>query len=77
MTKGSSKSQSNRLEDLADSPRAFTTVSGVPVRELYTASDLAGFDYDKDLGNPGEYPFTRGIHSEMYRRKLWTMRQLL
>lgn len=58
-----------------DGPTAFTTVSGVPLRELYSLEDLADFDYARDLGNPGEYPFTRGIHPEMYRRRLWTMRQ--
>ena len=54
---------------------AFTTLSDVPVERLYTAADLAGFDYTRDLGDPGEYPFTRGIHRTMYRGKVWTMRQ--
>ncbi|HUY15231.1 MAG TPA: methylmalonyl-CoA mutase family protein [Terriglobia bacterium] len=56
-------------------PREFTTISGVPVERLYTSNDLAGLDYDRDLANPGEYPYTRGIHPTMYREKLWTMRQ--
>src|SRR5271170_5350806 len=55
--------------------RKFTTLSGVPIERLYTQADLAGFDYQRDLGDPGEYPFTRGIHRTMYREKLWTMRQ--
>jgi methylmalonyl-CoA mutase, N-terminal domain len=55
--------------------RAFTTLSDVPVERLYTAADLAGFDYTSELGDPGEYPFTRGIHRTMYRGKAWTMRQ--
>jgi len=55
--------------------RKFTTLSGVPIERLYTQSDLAGFDYHDDLGDPGEYPFTRGIHRTMYLEKLWTMRQ--
>ena len=54
---------------------SFTTVSGVPVERLYTPADLAGFDYHHDLGDPGEYPFTRGIHPTMYRGRVWTMRQ--
>ena len=54
---------------------SFTTVSGVPVERLYTPADLAGFDYHRDLGDPGEYPFTRGIHPTMYRGRVWTMRQ--
>src|SRR6185503_10131786 len=45
------------------------------VEPLYTPDDLRGFDYDRDLGNPGEPPFTRGIHPTMYRGRLWTMRQ--
>ena len=53
----------------------FTTLSGVPVERLYTPSDLVDFDYSRDLGDPGEYPFTRGIHRTMYRGRVWTMRQ--
>ena len=56
-------------------PRNFTTISGVPVQRLYASADLEGLDYDRDLANPGEYPYTRGIHASMYRGKLWTMRQ--
>src|ERR1035437_2656445 len=50
---------------------------GEPVRELYTAEDLpAGVGGPEDpVGRPGEYPYTRGIHSSMYRGRLWTMRQ--
>jgi methylmalonyl-CoA mutase, N-terminal domain len=54
----------------------FTTVSGVPVRRLYTAADLpADWDYEHYLGYPGQPPFTRGIHATGYRGKLFTMRQ--
>jgi len=56
-------------------PRSFTTISGFPVRELYSGADLPDFDYRRELGDPGEFPFTRGIHRDMYRGKLWTMRQ--
>ena len=42
---------------------------------VYAPADLAGFDYAAQLGAPGEYPYTRGIHSTMYRGRLWTMRQ--
>jgi methylmalonyl-CoA mutase N-terminal domain/subunit len=55
--------------------REFTTVSGRPVNPLYTPADLPDFDYAQELGNPGEWPFTRGIHETMYRGRLWTMRQ--
>jgi methylmalonyl-CoA mutase, N-terminal domain len=52
-----------------------TTVSSVPVAPLYTPDDLNGFDPDADLGYPGQYPYTRGVHATMYRSRLWTMRQ--
>src|SRR5580692_10415556 len=52
-----------------------TTVSSVPIEPLYTPDDLNGFDYDADLGYPGQYPFTRGVHASLYRSRLWTMRQ--
>ncbi len=53
----------------------FQTLSGLPVARLYTPADLSGFDYEKDLGFPGEYPFTRGVQPTMYRGRFWTMRQ--
>jgi methylmalonyl-CoA mutase, N-terminal domain len=53
----------------------FTTVSGYPIQRLYTPADLASWDPDRDLGYPGEPPYTRGIHSTMHRGRLWTMRQ--
>lgn len=49
------------------------TWSGFDLKEVYTPDDVV-LDYQKDLPNPGEYPFTRGIHPDMYRGKLWTMR---
>jgi methylmalonyl-CoA mutase N-terminal domain/subunit len=52
----------------------FTTISGQPIQRIYTPADLAGFDYEEDLGFPGQYPFTRGIHPTMYRSRFWTMR---
>src|SRR3974390_3234256 len=52
-----------------------TTVSSVPIEALYTPDDLHNFDPDADLGYPGQYPFTRGVHASMYRSRLWTMRQ--
>ena len=63
------------LARLAERKDAFTTLSGAPVERLYTPSDLADFDYARDLGDPGEYPFARGIHRTMYRGRVWTMRQ--
>ena len=52
----------------------FVTTSGEPIRRLYTPLDVADLDYLGDLGNPGDYPFTRGVHSTLYRGKPWTMR---
>lgn len=52
-----------------------TTVSGVPIEALYTPAQLGDFDAERDLGYPGQYPFTRGVHASMYRSRLWTMRQ--
>lgn len=53
----------------------FTTVSGLPIKSLYTAEDLGDFDYDRDVGYPGEFPYVRGVYTNMYRGRLWTMRQ--
>jgi methylmalonyl-CoA mutase, N-terminal domain len=53
----------------------FETSSGIEIADLYTPADLADLDEDRDLGRPGEYPFTRGVQATMYRGRLWTMRQ--
>jgi len=55
--------------------RPFTTISGVPIEPVYGPEHLAGMDAARDLGAPGAFPYTRGIHRDMYRGKLWTMRQ--
>ena len=55
--------------------RTFTTISGRPIDRLYTAESLAGIDTASDIGEPGQFPYTRGIHPSGYRGKLWTMRQ--
>jgi methylmalonyl-CoA mutase N-terminal domain/subunit len=55
--------------------REFTTVSGRPIERLYTPGDIEGLDYGRDLGDPGAFPYARGIHASGYRGKLWTMRQ--
>ena len=53
---------------------SFMTTSSAPVERLYTPLDVSGLDYQRDLGLPGEYPFTRGVHATMHRGRLWTMR---
>ena len=51
------------------------TSSHITVHPLYNASDLEGWDYDRDVGYPGQFPYTRGVQATMYRGRLWTMRQ--
>ncbi|MBI2116831.1 MAG: methylmalonyl-CoA mutase family protein [candidate division NC10 bacterium] len=53
----------------------FATTAGIPLDRVYTPLHLAAQEYERDLGFPGEYPFTRGVHPTMYRGRLWTMRQ--
>ncbi len=53
----------------------FKSLSEIPIGRLYTPADLPDFEYVRDLGYPGEYPFTRGVQPTMYRGRLWTMRQ--
>src|SRR5690625_2528003 len=56
------------------SERTHQTISGLPIKAVYRPQD-ANIDYDQDLGEPGQYPFTRGPYATMYRGRLWTMRQ--
>jgi len=51
------------------------TISGIPIKPLYTPEDVAGMDLPRDLGFPGEYPYTRGVHTSMFRGRMFTMRQ--
>src|SRR5512139_365079 len=51
------------------------TTSGIEIQDAYRPDDLKGFNYDQKLGQPGKYPYTRGIYPEMYRQRPWTMRQ--
>ena len=53
----------------------FETTSNIGIKRLYTPEDASDIDYGRDLGFPGEYPFTRGVQPTMYRGRLWTMRQ--
>jgi methylmalonyl-CoA mutase N-terminal domain/subunit len=63
------------LERLPERREEFLTSSGFEMKRLYTPGDTADVDYLRDLGFPGDYPFTRGLHATMYRGRLWTMRQ--
>ena len=62
------------LSRIPERMEEFTTLSGIPVRRVYTPADLRDWDYIEKLGLPGLYPFTRGIHATMYRARIWTMR---
>jgi methylmalonyl-CoA mutase N-terminal domain/subunit len=62
------------VERVPESKTEFSTQSGMPIERLYTPNDTAGLDYGRDLGMPGEYPYTRGVQPTMYRAKPWTMR---
>jgi methylmalonyl-CoA mutase, N-terminal domain len=67
-----------RYDDLFQRPDDddhHVTVSGRPIPLLARPEDIAHHDYDRDLGDPGQYPYTRGVHPDLYRGKLWTMRQ--
>jgi methylmalonyl-CoA mutase N-terminal domain/subunit len=63
------------MESEKERKNTFRTSSQIEIKNVYSERDLAGFDPARDLGQPGDYPFTRGIYPTMYRGKLWTMRQ--
>jgi len=63
------------LKRAAERQEKFETSSGVEIDAVYTPEDLVNFDYIRDLGYPGEYPFTRGVQPNMYRGRIWTIRQ--
>ena len=64
----------NSLARLPENKSTFVTTSSEPIDQLYTPLDVDELDYFEELGFPGEYPFTRGIHPTMHRSRLWTMR---
>jgi methylmalonyl-CoA mutase N-terminal domain/subunit len=63
------------MKTTAEPARNFTTISGRSIDRLYTAGSIAGVSYTRDLNDPGEFPYTRGIHASGYAGKRWTMRQ--
>lgn len=74
--KSKSKNEWSKTADgLKTSGMKFTSLSGEDVQLLYTPEDTKNIDYDNEIGYPGEFPYTRGIHHNLYRGKLWTMRQ--
>ncbi|MFH1626110.1 MAG: methylmalonyl-CoA mutase family protein [Pseudomonadota bacterium] len=71
---------SNEVKNLMDAyfekPKRTATWSGFPVREIYTPDDVAGLNYERDIADAGKYPYTRGIHSDMFRGRYWTKREV-
>ncbi len=67
--------QNDKTAVSSDLKKEFTTISGYPLKEVYTGDDLRDFVPARDLGEPGKYPFTRGVYRNMYRGRPWTMRQ--
>ena len=65
----------DQVSTMAERPESFNTISGVAVKPLCTPLDVEKLDYEKDLGLPGSYPYTRGVQDNMYRGRYWTMRQ--
>ncbi len=66
---------SEEVSSLKERSEPFVTVSGKPIKALYTPLDQEDLDYEEDLGFPGSYPYTRGVQPNMYRGRIWTMRQ--
>jgi methylmalonyl-CoA mutase N-terminal domain/subunit len=73
--KKAKKSYENKFAKAEETGLKYTTVSGQPINPLYSPDDLADQNFLDDINFPGEYPFTRGIHPNGYRGKVWTMRQ--
>src|SRR6267154_4624884 len=75
---GTTMRQSKAVEvpsEQQSSTRIKENSSRIAVRPLYTPDDLSAWDYDRDVGYPGQFPYTRGVQATMYRGRLWTMRQ--
>ena len=64
-----------KLAKAPERKKAFTTLSEIPLERIYTPAEIPDLDYERDLGFPGEYPYTRGVQPTMYRGRFWTMRQ--
>ncbi len=70
------KKQKTNLDGYYEKSSVGTTHSGLPVKDYYNPDDLANFDYQKSVSDPGSYPYTRGIHQDMFRGRLWTTREV-
>lgn len=72
---GRAKWESDFSRSKIPAGKKFMTVSSKQLKPLYDPGDIAGIEFDRDIGYPGQYPYTRGVHASMYRGKIWTMRQ--
>jgi len=73
-TKSEKDKWQKKFESCQKRDISFNTISGEQIKPLYTPEDIEGFDFSKELGFPGQFPFTRGVYDTMYRGRLWTMR---
>lgn len=74
--KGGKKGGSKLMDAYYEKPAGLNTWSGLPLKDFYGPEDLASLDYRKDLADPGEFPYTRGIHANMFRGRYWTRREV-
>ena len=76
---GAEKNEKKATDGLMDvyyeKPKRLNTWSGFPVKDIYTPDDMNEIDYEREIANAGDYPFTRGIHPNMYRGRYWTIRE--
>ena len=75
MVQGMAKTNQGKGKASAKAEEVRYSLSDFELKSVYTAEDLKGWDYKRDLADPGQFPYTRGIHENMYLGKLWTMRQ--
>ncbi|TFF99693.1 MAG: methylmalonyl-CoA mutase [Promethearchaeota archaeon] len=69
------KKEKSKEKETEKTKRTFRNLSDIEIKRLYKPKDIEDLDYEKDLGEPGKFPFTRGPYNTMYRERLWTMRQ--
>src|SRR5512138_2992679 len=72
---GRDTSERRRMSAHKERKSEFTTSSGIPLKRAYRPEDISSFDYERDLGDPGKFPYARGPQPTMYRGRFWTMRQ--
>jgi methylmalonyl-CoA mutase N-terminal domain/subunit len=71
------KDYERSITENPENKQEYENLSWIKIKSLYTPSDIDGFDYERDLGFPGQYPYTRGVYTTMYRVRPWTTRQVI